>query len=97
MYEMIKDLIPYLSDIKQIVEDSNDWRLVKRELIKNLPSPMRVGFSRRDKKTYQMVLNDFEREIMRYWFDTYGIELILLWKDVPSRPSKNPPEDKRIR
>ena len=61
---------------------SDDWVLIKKEIMKSLPWQLRTNFSTRDRKTYEQRMNDFEKMIAEYWKSKTGVELrvIQLWE-----------------
>lgn len=68
--ETIKFIHAYAPDIKE-------WKVLKKELLKSLPSSHRKLFSTRDAKTKKMNFNDFEKTILEHWQKITGVELYL--------------------
>ena len=56
--------------------DINEWKILKRELLNNLPIEKRRLFSRRDKKTKRQNFNEFEKNISTLWEEMSGCKLI---------------------
>jgi len=54
-----------------------EWRVLKKELLKSLPSSHRKLFSTRDNYTKKMNFNDFEKTVIEYWQKIAGVELYL--------------------
>jgi len=54
-----------------------DWRVLKKELLKSLPSCHRKLFSTRDNSTKKLNFNDFEKTVVEYWQKISGVELYL--------------------
>jgi hypothetical protein len=54
----------------------SDWKILKRELLNNLPMEKRRLFSRRDEKTKKQNFNDFEKNISVLWEEMSGCKLI---------------------
>lgn len=50
----------------------DEWRTVKKELLRTLPSPLRVLFTTRDPTTKRQRLNDFEQDLARRWSEMTG-------------------------
>lgn len=69
--------------IKQVIEESifivnnttNDWVTIKKLIIKQIRPKDRSLFSRRHESTRKQLINDFEKEIIKYWFYRTGVEL----------------------
>lgn len=82
----IDDFDPKLKEAVDFVmsyaENSEDWVIVKKEIMKQLPWQLRVNFSTRDRKTYEQRMNDFERMLVEYWAERTGRRLLLvqLWE-----------------
>ena len=55
----------------------DDWVTIKKQTLLNLPPRLRKNFSTRDPKTKEQWLNDFEKELIIYYRDLTGIELLL--------------------
>jgi len=45
-----------------------EWMVMKRYLLRVLPSQMRTYFSTRDSYTKQQHLNEFENELVKYYY-----------------------------
>ena len=70
IYEQVRFVSSY-------VGDCDDWVTVKKQVMLNLPPALRKNFSTRDPKTKEQWLNDFEKELINYYRDLTGIELVL--------------------
>jgi len=57
--------------------DCDDWVTIKKQVLLNLPPRLRKRFSTRDPKTKEQWLNDFEKELINYYRDTNGVDLVL--------------------
>ena len=57
--------------------ECDDWIEIKKEVMKLLPSNLRKRFSRRDQKTKNHHLNNFEKEMINYYHELTGIKLVL--------------------
>lgn len=68
--EAIKFVHSYAPDIKE-------WKVLKKELLKFLPSDCRKVFSTRDSLTKKMNFNEFEKTVVDYWKEITGAELYL--------------------
>ena len=64
-------------DVSTYADDCDDWVHIKKEVMKLLPSKMRKVFSRRDSKTKNHILNNFETEMINYYEGLTGIRLVL--------------------
>jgi gamma-glutamyl phosphate reductase len=67
-----------LEEVYGYASDIGDWIVVKKELLKAIPSNLRTLFSLRDPVSKRQRTNDFERELMRRWRDLGGRELLLM-------------------
>jgi|APGre2960657373_1045057.scaffolds.fasta_scaffold235441_2 hypothetical protein len=54
-----------------------EWMVLKKELLKSLPSSHRKLFSTRDSSTKKMNFNDFEKTVVEHWHKIAGVELYL--------------------
>jgi len=84
--------IEYIDYVIQYVgNSSNDWFTIKKEIINCYPRKERTKFSRRHYSTKLFFVNDFEREIMKYWKEKTGIELFIDEKKLhPTSWKRNP-------
>jgi hypothetical protein len=53
-----------------------DWKVLKKELLKNLPFQQRKLFSTRDPLTKKQNFNEFEEVVCKRWKDITGIDVI---------------------
>jgi hypothetical protein len=74
---MSKSVIKKLEFIATYANDVTDWVTIKKELIRQIPVNERKMFSKRDSKTKQLCLNDFERQLLRQWKKLTGAELFI--------------------
>jgi hypothetical protein len=74
---MEKLILEKINFVSTYVSDIDDWIIIKKELLKQLPPNLRMLFSRRDEKTKKHSLNMFEKEIIDYWKRLTGITLII--------------------
>jgi len=63
--------------IAYVGSSTNDWVIVKLQLVKTLPPFLRDKFSLRHPGSMKFFLNDFEKEIIAYWKEKTGINLVL--------------------
>jgi hypothetical protein len=63
--EAIKFVFGYAGDV-------DEWIIIKKELLKALPSEERTSFSTRDPVTKKQVTNDFERCVAARWSELSG-------------------------
>ena len=63
--------------VSEYTGDCDDWVTVKKQTLLNLPPRLRKKFSTRDPKTKEQWLNDFEKELIIYYKDLTGVDLIL--------------------
>lgn len=57
--------------------DCDDWVTIKKQIMNGIHSDLRRNFSRRDQKTKNQHLNDFEKRLIIYYKELTGIELVL--------------------
>jgi len=50
---------------------------VKKQVLLNLPPAARKNFSTRDSKTKEQWLNDFEKDLIIYYKELTGVDLVL--------------------
>ena len=60
-----------LMDVNKYV-DTDDWLVLKRELVKICPPSIRGKFSRRHPITKKQMTNDFERSLATRWSEIIG-------------------------
>lgn len=75
--DFVKEKIIYVASY---VQDSiTDWFLIKREIIRQIPGFKRqyTGFSKRHKDTKKMIINDTEKEAMKFWELITGVEPVI--------------------
>lgn len=60
----------------------NEWKVLKKELLKTLPSVYRKQFSKVDKKTRILLINDFETTIIDFWKKITNSELYLVKNEI---------------
>ena len=63
--------------VASYVDDCDDWVSVKKQILLNLPARLRKLFSTRDSKTKEQSLNQFEKDLIIYYKDNFGISLVL--------------------
>lgn len=71
----LKEIIDYV--IEYVGTGSNDWFLIKKELVNLFPPKERSRFSRRHYSTKKHLINDFDREVIKYWEDKTGNKLFI--------------------
>lgn len=87
MKQIPKDLIEIINyAISFIGSETNDWFMIKRELVNLFPPSKRSRFSRRHFSTKKHILNSFDKSVINYWEKQNEI---VLWVD----PGKLHPED----
>jgi hypothetical protein len=68
-------VIRQIHEVSSYVGKCDDWMVVKKEIMKNIPSDMRKLFSRRDPITKDQTPNDFDREVIEYYYSLTDIRL----------------------
>ena len=72
-----KKLLTALKDVSLFAGDCDDWVTIKKEVMKLLPSRIRSSFSRRHPITKEQQTNNFELELINYYKEITGIELVI--------------------
>lgn len=70
-----------LHDVHCYAGNVDDWIIVKKELLKNLPAGIRHVFSTRDPLTKKQRTNDFERELAKRWSVLTGRAVVFMSDD----------------
>ena len=73
----LEKVISAISLVSSYVDDCDDWMIVKKQVLLNLPSRLRKHFSTRDPKTKEQNLNQFEKDLIIYYKETIGIDLVV--------------------
>lgn len=71
----LKEIIDYVIDY--VGNSSNDWFSIKKELVNLFPPKERSRFSRRHYSTKKHLINDFDREVIKYWEQKTGNKLFI--------------------
>lgn len=75
--QVIKEL---LDEILEFYNDNN-WLIVKKYILRYSHPDVRKYFSTRNSKTKKHILNDFEKQLINYCNNIYGVQLILNKED----------------
>ena len=67
--------------VSYVGDSTDDWIVVKSEIVRSFPPKERKLFSKRHMTTKKQILNDFDRAVMKYWKEQTGVEPILYDKD----------------
>jgi len=70
-------ILDKLSFVSEYVGDCDDWVTVKKQVLLNLPPIVRKNFSTRNPKTKEQWLNNFEKDLIIYYKELTGIDLVL--------------------
>ena len=76
-FEDIKKVKEAFRQVSSYTGDCDDWVAIKKQVLLTIPSELRKLFSTRDSKTKEQSLNNFEKQMIIYYKDTTGIDLIL--------------------
>jgi hypothetical protein len=63
--------------VSTFTKDCDDWVTIKKEIMKGLPSRLRKNFSTRNPKTKEQWLNNFEKELINYYYTLTHVNLVL--------------------
>lgn len=66
-----------ISFVYSYAPDIDEWKVLKRELLKFLPVSQRKLFSTRDEKTKEMNFNELEKSIVERWKTITGVNVYL--------------------
>ena len=72
-----EEILRQTNFVASYANDCDDWVTVKKEIMNGVHSTLRKNFSRRDQKTKNQYLNDFEKELIKYYKELTDIELKL--------------------
>lgn len=67
-----------LEEVFAYASYATEWIVVKKELLKCLPSGLRTLFSLRDPITKKQRINNFELTLIKHWHDLGGNELLFI-------------------
>lgn len=67
-----------INDVFSYVGNTNDWMIIKKELLKSLPPADRIYFSTRDPITKKQTINKFEEIVIEKWYIMTGNRPILI-------------------
>lgn len=65
-----------LENIHEVYKGT-DWLIIKKQVLKRIPSDIRSKFSTRDYLTKKHKINEFEKSLIEFYFDNYKIKLKL--------------------
>ena len=77
----------HLQTIKELIDEilefykDNNWLIVKKYVLRYSHPDIRKYFSTRNSKTKKHTLNDFEKQLIIYCNNIYGVQLILSEED----------------
>ena len=71
----VKDLIDYVAEY--VSDETNEWFVVKPQLVNIFPPRLRSLFTRRHYSTKKHSVNDFEYLVMEYWKLKTGNRLLI--------------------
>jgi hypothetical protein len=75
---MIPDKIKLQIDfVSKIAGDCDDWVTIKKQVMRGVHSSLRKNFSTRHPLTKEQSINNFENEVINYYKDLTGINLVL--------------------
>ncbi len=70
-----------INAVSSYVGRTDNWMIIKKELLKMLSSKDRMYFSTRDPVTKKQSMNEFEKIVAKKWHDKTGIYPILIDRD----------------
>lgn len=73
-----KTLDEVIDSVSSYVGETNNWMIIKKELLKSLSSQDRMYFSTRDPLTKKQSMNNFEKIVAEKWYKKTGIYPILI-------------------
>lgn len=87
--ETLANRVHYVA--KYIGDETTDWIRVKKELLNALAPKDRSFFSRRHKTSKKHFVNDFEKEVMKFWETLTGIQLQIDPQKLHTPQDERPP------
>ena len=76
MKMMDEKVLEALQFVRSYAPEISDWKVLKRELLNNLPIEKRRLFSKRDQKTKKQNFNAFEKQVLDLWQELTNISII---------------------
>lgn len=73
--DKLKEHINNVADY--IGQETNDWLVIKRQLIYSFPNEGRKMFSVRHPCTKKQIINEFDKIVMLYWEEITGIQPVI--------------------
>lgn len=70
-----KIILTSIEEVHSYASHVDDWIIIKKELLKSLPSNYRKMFSTRDAKTKKVSLNEFERQLVDIYYVRFDKQL----------------------
>mgnify|MGYP001598673632 FL=1 len=74
-------ILQAIKEVAAYADSTDDWVRVKIEIMNRVPWQLRTNFSRRDQKTKEQWLNDFDKEVIEEWKKITGVELKIKEKE----------------
>ena len=74
-------ILQAIKEVAAYADSTDDWVRVKIEIMNRVPWQLRTNFSRRDQKTKEQWLNDFEKAVIEEWKKITGVELKIKEKE----------------
>lgn len=76
--QLSNDIIELINYVIEYVDgETDDWLVIRNELIRIFPPKERSRFSRRHYSTKLPILNDFDEAVIEYWEKKTGDELVI--------------------
>lgn len=73
----LEKIFEIVEQVSEYAGDCDDWVTVKKQILLNLAPKLRKNFSTRDSKTKEQSLNAFEKDLIVYYKEATGIQLVL--------------------
>ena len=73
--EIPERVINEVRDAAPVMGDNDDWMVLKKFLLLQLPPKMRTLFSTRHPKTKKQSLNEFEEALIAFYEELTGVKL----------------------
>jgi hypothetical protein len=70
-----KIILISIEEVHSYASHVDEWIIIKKELLKSLPSNYRSMFSTRDAKTKKVSLNEFERQLVDIYYMRFDKQL----------------------
>lgn len=72
----LENIVELLDEIGELYE-GHDWLLIKKYLLRYLKPSIRRNFSTRDPKSKKHIINLYEEDIIKLYYNKFNVKLVL--------------------